>query len=478
MKRILVVFCLVCSLQTLHATPRIPSSMSLADIQLRLTATGKKRVQERIDALTASPKFLQLLVDRTNLFLPIVTRVLQEENIPSDFRYLVIQESNLIADAVSTSNAVGFWQFKSFTAAEVGLQINSHVDERMHIITATRGAARYLKSHNKRLDNWLYSMLAYEQGRGYVERNTDYKQYKGVKKMRIDGKTPRYIIHFLGTKLVFEDQIGDRRHPELCLHEYEEAHGKTLKEIAQEFGVDKKQLRAHNKWLKRHRVPHDTNCATIIPLTHEQYAKRQAPVPQHVIGHRKLDYAQYKGRAAEFPVITTKQDKKTGQLVTLINGTPGKVAHTADSLDTLAQAGGLSVRRLLAINELDPAHEVVPGQVYYFKTKRSKAGTHFHIVQPGETWWSIAQQYGIRKRKLLRKNRLRQEVALQSGRVLWLRFIRPPYIPVAYEYTTTMKTVPEVPAPEQEEPADVPASSVPNEEIVPASTDAEESTVI
>ena len=436
MRRFLLVYFLAWNMQALGAIPQVPSTMWLADIKLGLTTTCRKRIQERVDALTKSPKYLQALVDRTNLFLPIVERVLREEGIPSDFRYLIIQESNFIADAVSTSNAVGFWQFKDFTAAEVGLQMNKNVDERMHITTATRGAARYLKTHNQHLDNWLYSMLSYNQGRGYVEKNTDFRKYKGAKRMCLDGHTHWYIIHFLAYKLVFENKIGKAHHPELRLHEYEEAHGKTLGEIAQEFGVDKAQLKAHNKWLKRHRVPYDATCAAIIPLTHQQYAQSLAPKPKQVLGGQQIDYATYRKQAAAFPVITTRKNKKTGQALTVINGIVGKAAQAGDSLDTLAQVGGISVNRLLALNDLDQTHQVVPGQVYYFEAKKNKAGTYFHIARPGETWWSVAQQYGIKKKQLLLKNRLRREIELQPWRVLWLRFIRPAKIPVAYECLT------------------------------------------
>ena len=56
-----------------------------------------------------------------------------------------MQESALISDAVSVSNAVGFWQFKDFTAIEMGLRVDKEVDERMNIVAASRGAARYIK---------------------------------------------------------------------------------------------------------------------------------------------------------------------------------------------------------------------------------------------------------------------------------------------------------------------------------------------
>lgn len=470
---------MVCSFQTLWATPRVPSSMSLADIKLKLTATGRKRIQEKVDSLTRSEKYFQVLLDRVNLFFPIVERVLQEEGISQDFRYQIIQESAMVSDAVHTSNTVGFWQFKDFTAAEVGLQINGHVDERMHITTATRGAARYLRSHNQHLDNWLYSMLAYNQGRGYVERNTNWKKYKGAKRMRIDGKTHWYIIHFLAHKVVFESKAGEERHPELYLHEYEEAHGKTLGELAQAFGVEKEQLKEHNKWLKRHRVPHDTTCAMIIPMTHEQYAQHKSPKPKQVVAKldkaavQTVNYTKHKERAADFPIITAKKDEKTGLELTVINGIMGRVAQDGDKLETLAKAGEISIKNLLSINDLDQAHQVVSGQVYYFKTKKNRAKAHYHIAKPGETWWHVAQRYGIKKRKLLLKNRLRKEVALQPWRILWLRFIRPAKIPVAYNYPVeeekkedTVETT--TPTPDQEEtsnPAPLAPTMLDDEEL-------------
>ena len=82
----------------------------------------------------------------------MIERVLKEENVPDDFKYLCIQESGLISDAVSSAKAVGFWQFKDFTAREVGLRVDNRIDERKNIVSATRGAAKYLKRNNFQFD--------------------------------------------------------------------------------------------------------------------------------------------------------------------------------------------------------------------------------------------------------------------------------------------------------------------------------------
>jgi membrane-bound lytic murein transglycosylase D len=100
----------------------------------------------------------------------------------------------------------------------------------------------------------------------------------------------------------------------------------------------------------------------------------------------------------------------------------------------LAQAGNISLEKFLVFNDLDKDHSIIPGQVYYYRPKQNKAGVHFHIVRKEETWWTVAQKYGIKKEALLLKNRLRKEETLQPGKVLWLRFIRPANISVAYMY--------------------------------------------
>ena len=65
-----------------------------------------------------------MILDRVSLYFPIIERVLNEEKIPDDFKYLSIQESALISTAKSSSNAFGFWQFKEETAKTHGLIIN------------------------------------------------------------------------------------------------------------------------------------------------------------------------------------------------------------------------------------------------------------------------------------------------------------------------------------------------------------------
>mgnify|MGYP001502373975 FL=1 len=147
-----------------YATPQVPSSFFLDNMKIEINDDARKEIQNEVDALHLNRKYLLLILDRVSIYFPIIEKILKEENIPDDFKYLSIQESSLISDAESSSNAVGFWQFKSETAKSHGLQINKFVDERLNIISSTRAACSYLKENNFYFDNWIYSLLSYMTG--------------------------------------------------------------------------------------------------------------------------------------------------------------------------------------------------------------------------------------------------------------------------------------------------------------------------
>jgi len=146
------IFCFYCLCWQLKAqplaVPEVPHKMNFAGITLTIRDDARREIQKDVDALMQSPKHYQIKVERAKAYFPIIEKIFAEEKLPDDFKYLVLQESALIGNAVSVSNAVGFWQFKDFTAKEVGMRVDDLIDERMNIVSATRGAARYIKKNN------------------------------------------------------------------------------------------------------------------------------------------------------------------------------------------------------------------------------------------------------------------------------------------------------------------------------------------
>jgi len=144
---------------------------------LNIHADARAEIQKDVDRLHSSPRYFNLMVERAKTYFPIIERTFKEERVPDDLKYLVLQESALISNAVSSSNAVGYWQFKAETAKEMGLQINSQVDERMNIVAASRGAAKYFKHSNNYFNNWLHVVQSYQMGIGGTMRALGEEQH-------------------------------------------------------------------------------------------------------------------------------------------------------------------------------------------------------------------------------------------------------------------------------------------------------------
>ena len=138
---------------------KIEKKIQFAGMQLFLTTKAKNIIQNEIKLLTKNAVYFKQLVDKANLYFPLIETILKKNKIPEDIKYLVIQESALKAEAISKSDAVGFWQFKDFTAKEVGLILNENIDQRMDILASTQGAAQYFNTSQKQFINWCYSII-------------------------------------------------------------------------------------------------------------------------------------------------------------------------------------------------------------------------------------------------------------------------------------------------------------------------------
>lgn len=462
-----------------NASPHVPATMDFAGIKLHINETARKQIQDDVDALHRNQSYFNRKVEKVDMYFPIIERIFREENIPDDFKYLVIQESALIADAVSTSNAVGFWQFKEMTAREVGLTVDRNIDERMNITASSRGAAKYLKKNNFFFDNWLYALLAYNTGPGGAEQHIE-KKYLGSKRMDITKQTHWYVKKFLAHKIAFESFIGKNGTP-LTLYEYDDTKEKSLKDLSDFFKIDYEIISEYNKWIKRGKIPSDKTYTAIIPVSGSDALALSILNPdkskalQKVSGPKIAFQNTYKptsevsiNSGKKYPQI--KKNPLTKKI--RINGIPGFIASPKDRISTLAIDHGITKKDFIKFNDMVSTDEIIEGEVYYLKPKKSKAKIHYHVVIPGESAWSISQKYGIKLKKLLTKNRMRQEKNLDSGMVVWLRFIRPPDVPVEYRpsnaQNVVVKSYPnEMQSSQEVQPAQIPPKTEPirNEDV-------------
>ena len=414
----------------------VPDEMYFLDTKIILKNAAKEEIAKSLVALKKNKAYYQTKLDRVDAYFPIIERVFESEGLPDDFKFLAIQESSLTSDAVSSSNAVGFWQFKREAAMEHGLRVDGQVDERKNISASTRAAASYLKKSNLIFNNWIYSLQSYNVGLGGTQRSVDTRYY-GAREMELDGSTHWYILKCIAHKLAFADEEGKNETPPLFLFEYANCRGRSWENLAQELQVDELKLREYNKWLNNSIVPEDKNYLITVPASYlekDAVAQKVGTVPSVITSSNvktpnKRDIKQL----PEPKDISSKaQEMYPGEkpVFVLRNGLEAIRAKSGDDINKLAIQSGISRAKFLKNNDLRVFDEVTSNEYYYIESKRNKATEAFHTVNAGESLRDVSQLYGITINSLMKKNRMKKGEPLQAGRELWLKSKRPENVPV------------------------------------------------
>ena len=402
----------------------LPRNLYVGTVTVKIEGDARAVIEREIDNLNANQKYLNSLVAKMNLYFPIIEKILAEEGVPDEFKYLCVQESAFNPDASSTSNAIGFWQFKRETAQEVGMRVDGVVDERKHIAAATKGAAVYLSRNNLILKNWLSTLLSYRLGLGAVRRMTGIDwAYKN--EVTVNSSTDWYVLRFLAYSHFLEKQYKNAKNntPTTYLFEYSNSRGKNLTDIARELDIPLADVVVNNPWLKSSTIPDDKDYTIYLPVNNQQYLDLKLKNDQQKISEDQVAISQDLG----FPVLVRLTQVYTAKepIFYEINGKKGILAVQGDTPESIATRAGINLKRFLKFNDINENDRIVPNEVYYLKKKDSRAVVAYHTVLGYETMWKISQMYGIQMEALLGKNRMTQIQRLQKGRLLWLIETRP-----------------------------------------------------
>ncbi len=236
---------------------RIPERISFAEEAVLLE---DPEVRERLDReLTVNTYWHSstiLLMKRANRFFPVIEKILREEGLPDDFKYLAAIESNL-ENVVSPSGAAGFWQLMKPVSAQYGLVVNAEVDERYHLEKATRTACKYLIDAKLKTGSWTAAAAAYNMGIGGITRAQQQQQETAYYHLLVNSETSRYIQRIIAFKTIYEhpEDFGFYLDPSDLYPELKF----TLKEVdtsvnwvafAKQHNTSYKMIRIYNPWIR------------------------------------------------------------------------------------------------------------------------------------------------------------------------------------------------------------------------------------
>jgi membrane-bound lytic murein transglycosylase D len=137
-------------------------------------------------------------------YFPIIAKILNDYNIPEDFKYMAIAESGL-RNVISSAGATGYWQLMKPTGIEMGLIINEEIDERYDIEKSTVAAAKYLQKLKSRFGTWHNTISAYNLGMTKYRKNQETQIEEDFYDLNLNSETMRYLFRLVAIKELFEN---------------------------------------------------------------------------------------------------------------------------------------------------------------------------------------------------------------------------------------------------------------------------------
>jgi len=241
---------------------KLPSGLNLAGERVPVEINDvKERMERELLVNTYWQSNGILLLKRANRYFPILEPLLAKYNLPDDFKFLALAESGF-TDETSSAGAAGIWHFMRTTGKEYGLEINENVDERYNIEKSTKVAAEYLIKAKEKLGSWTLAAASYNAGNQGVYRRLEAQEVSNYYDVKLPNETERYIFRILALKEIITNPkkygfIFDKEdlyiRKETRLVKVDTAIS-NLTLFAKEFGMNYKELKIHNPWLREHKL--------------------------------------------------------------------------------------------------------------------------------------------------------------------------------------------------------------------------------
>lgn len=229
-----------------------------------------------------------LLIKRANRFFPTIERILKENNIPEDFKYLPLIESEL-THAVSPAGAVGFWQFLKGTARDYDLEVNYQIDERYNLEKSTQAACDFLQESYEKFGSWTLAAAAFNFGRSAISKQLERQDAQSYYNLILNEETARYIFRILSMKLIINDpeKFGFNI-PESDLYypipSFEVTVDTTVQDFARfakQFSINYKLLKIMNPWLRENYLKNPQGKTYHIKIPKKGYRDYRNVIADH-----------------------------------------------------------------------------------------------------------------------------------------------------------------------------------------------------
>lgn len=239
-------------------TPPVPESIEIFGEEVPLEDIDvRERLEREIIVNTYWHSYTILILKRAQRWFPIIEPILEKNDIPDDFKYISVIESNL-DNVVSPAGATGFWQFVKGTAAKYNLEIRNEVDERYHLEKSTQAACDYLREAYDKFGSWATAAASYNMGIDGVAKQIERQKTSNYFNFTLNDETSRYLFRAIAMKIImnnpelygFSVEEFEKYKP---YETYEVEVSSDIKDLAlwaKDKGINYKWLKILNPWLR------------------------------------------------------------------------------------------------------------------------------------------------------------------------------------------------------------------------------------
>ena len=214
-------------------------------------------------------------------YMPIFEEALERHGLPNELRYLPVIESALVPTAVSPVGAAGLWQFMPGTGKDLGLEINSLIDQRRDPYLAFEAGAKLLKQLYSNYNDWSLAIAAYNCGPGNVNKalrragdgKHDFWDIYPFLPAETRGYVPAFIAanyimnyykeHDISPALARKPLITDTVHVNRRVH---------FQQISDVMGIPMAELRTLNPQFRKDVIPGDIRPYSLVLPSLQVYA--------------------------------------------------------------------------------------------------------------------------------------------------------------------------------------------------------------
>lgn len=411
---------------------------------------------------------------RSRLYVPIITEILREKNMPEDLVYLAMIESGFNPKAYSHAKASGPWQFIYSTGGRYGLEVNHWVDERRDPEKSTVAAAKYLKDLFDQFGCWYLAAASYNAGEGrigrLVQKHNTNDFWELYKYNTLPRETRNYIPQLIAAAIIAKDPakfgFGSITYdPPVRFTEVEVPAATPVAAIARASNRDMDTIRMCNPEILRGITPPGKNDYVVkLPSDVEKGAftdrlqteLEKLPSVKSVVTYkvRKKDsmariVRKYKVSERDLVLVNSSDDDfriKPGMVIAIprfsgessgytalaraVTQDPPTVERSKTTLkkdDKEGPTKALSSR--IVAKKSEPAVERPEKEI---KARPVKA---FHVVKRGETLSEISDRYGIDEASLRSANKLKGNRVYPNMKIRLVSHVEPKKARVAAKST-------------------------------------------